>query len=552
MLREDSAGPRAAGASRLTARPTFRTDWLLLAGFCGFFFFFGLPFFGLIGADEPRYAQVAREMLAHHNWITPTLGGKPWLEKPPLYYWQAMLAYRIFGVSDWAARLPSALDATLTIVAVYWLVRRLRPGSELDGALLTAAAAGVIGFARAASTDMPLAAAFTIALLAWYAWQETEGKHYLGIFYAACALGMLAKGPVAPFLAAAVIALFAAAKHDFGLMRRTLWIPGILLFCVLALPWYIAVQVKNPDFFRVFIVEHNLERFGTNLYHHKEPFWYYVPVVLLGLVPWTVYVIGSVVETVRVWWTERKETTHSEDAWNVFLLIWLVVPVVFFSLSRSKLPGYIVPALPAGTLLLADYLRRHVAEDERSNFILILLHSIVAAAPLVPALMIQYILLQHRLPWGQAAVISLSFAMILAAGVTITLRTQLGLGALRFVTLVPVVLAVAAVLRLGAPALDSMLSARPLAQEISRMESTPMTLAVFRVSRETEFGLAFYRNQTIARYESGQIPAEEHLLVAPEGSQVAIATQVAGRRVSYLGSFAPQGLDYYFVAKSGP
>src|ERR1700748_2221258 len=96
-----------------------RTDWLVLAGVFAFLFFFGLNAFGLIGADEPRYAQVAREMLARHDWITPVLGGKPWLEKPPLYYWQTMLAYRIFGVSDWAARFGSALDATLMVVAVY-------------------------------------------------------------------------------------------------------------------------------------------------------------------------------------------------------------------------------------------------------------------------------------------------------------------------------------------------------------------------------------------------------------------------------------------------
>ena len=103
-------------------------DWLLLAGFCGFLFFFGLAYFGLLGADEPRYAQVAREMLARHDWITPTLGGKPWLEKPALYYWQTMLAYSVFGVSDWAARLPSAVDATLMVVAVYLFLRRFRAG----------------------------------------------------------------------------------------------------------------------------------------------------------------------------------------------------------------------------------------------------------------------------------------------------------------------------------------------------------------------------------------------------------------------------------------
>jgi len=527
------------------------TDWLLLAGFCGFLFFFGLAYFGLIGADEPRYAQVAREMLARHDWITPTLGGKPWLEKPPLYYWQAMLAYSVFGVSDWAARLPSAADATLMVFAIYLFLKRFRPGFQLDGALMTASAAGVIGFARAASTDMPLAATFTIALLAWYAWYESESRRYLAIFYCFLALGMLAKGPVAPLLAAIIIVIFVAKKGDFRLLVRTLWIPGILLFCVLAVPWYVAVQIRNPEFLRVFIVEHNLARFGTNLYHHPEPFWYFLPVTLIGLIPWTLFMAASFAETIRVWWTERQQILASEDALNAFLVIWLIVPVVFFSFSRSKLPGYIVPALPAGTLLLAEYVRRRVTDDERPSLSLIVLHSIVAAAPIVPALMIQYLILQHRLPWGKAAAISFTFAAVLAIGIAITLRTKLGFSALRFVTLVPLVLAVAAVLRLGAPALDSTLSVRPLATEISHVENKPLPLAVSGVSRQTEYGLAFYRNQTIDRYELGQIPAGEHLVIAPEGSQTMLAKEVAGRRVSYLGSFAPQGLDYYWVSAVG-
>ena len=526
-------------------------DWLLLAGFCGFFFFFGLAFFGLIGADEPRYAQVAREMLARHDWITPTLGGKPWLEKPPLYYWQAMLAYGLFGVSDWAARLPSAVDATLMVVATYLFLQRFRPGFQLDGALMTASAAGIIGFARAASTDMPLAATFTIALLAWFAWYESESRRFLALFYCFLALGMLAKGPVAPLFAAVIIVIFAAATRDYRLLGRTLWVPGILLFCVLAFPWHIAVQIKNPEFFRIFVLQHNLARFGTNLYHHPEPFWYYVPVTLLGLIPWTVFVVASLAERVRVWWTARRQILDSERALDVFLVIWLAVPVAFFSLSQSKLPGYIVPALPAGTLLLAEYVRRRVANSESPSTFLIVLHAITAAAPIVPALMIQYLVLQHRLPWGRGAEISVTFAAVLAIGIALTLRTKLGFGALRFITLIPVVLAVAALLRLGAPALDSMLSVRPLANEISHLESKPLPLAVAGVSRETEFGLAFYRNQIIDRYESGEIPADEHLVVAPEGSQTAIAKQVAGRRVSYLGSFAPQGLDYYWVSAEG-
>ena len=105
-------------------------DWLLLAGFCGFLFFFGLAYFGLLGADEPRYAQVAREMLDRRDWITPTLGGHAWLEKPPLYYWQAMLVYSVIGVSDTAARIPSAIDATLLVIAIYLFFRRFRRGGS--------------------------------------------------------------------------------------------------------------------------------------------------------------------------------------------------------------------------------------------------------------------------------------------------------------------------------------------------------------------------------------------------------------------------------------
>ena len=539
---------KAESSSRLA------TDIFLLAGFCGFLFFFGLSYFGLVGADEPRYAQVAREMLNRHDWITPTLGGKPWLEKPVLYYWQAIIAYRIFGVTDWAARIPSAADATLMVVAIYLFLRRFRPGFHLDGALITASAAGVIGFARAASTDMPLASMVTIAMLAWYAWCESRTRGYLALSFFFLGLGVLAKGPVAILLALLIIAIFTAATHDFETLKQTFWIPGIAIFLAVTLPWYIAVQLKNPEFFRVFILQHNLARFGTNLYHHPEPFWYYLPVVLLALIPWTLFVVIAVSKSISAWWTEKKEKKElrSGEELNVFLIIWLIVPVLFFSISQSKLPGYIVPSIPAGSLLVAEYIRRHFARNEPVHIWQIAIHSVVACAPLVPALMIQYILLQHRIPWSNARV-PIAFAAACAVIMAFTLRVS-GLRMLRFVTLVPVVLIVGLVLRVGAPALDATLSARPLAKEIERLRpklenQSQMQVAVFEAPRETEFGLAFYLNRPIARYESHQIPDGEHLVIAPAGSQTVVASAVPGRRVSYLGTFASQGLDYFWVSE---
>ena len=539
--------PNSHNASASNLRVGSYADGLLLVGFCGFLFFFGLSAFGLIGADEPRYAQVAREMLARHDWITPTLGGHAWLEKPPLYYWQAMLAYRFFGVRDWAARLPSAVDATVLVIAIYFFLRRFRQGFQLDGALITASAAGIIGFARAASTDMPLTVAFAIAMLAWFSWHQTAKRRDLAVFYFFLALGTLAKGPVALFLAFIIVVLFAAAAREWNPIRRTFWLPGILLFCIVALPWYVAVQLRNPEFFRVFILQHNLERFSSNLYRHREPFWYYLPVTLLALVPWTVLVLRSLIKHVNTWLKQRRAQLQSGDLFGIFLAIWLLTPMLFFSFSQSKLPGYILPAVPAGALLVVEQARRQ-SHENKLDLRIIIFHSIVSAALLIPARTIQYLILQHRLPWNSATAIASFLAIALAVGLVLTLQKQPALRMLRFVTLIPVVLAVGAALRIGAPALDSTLSARPLTEVVAATELQPMPLAVFRVSRELEFGLQFYRDQVPRRYELGPVPASEHLLIAPAGSQLAIAKRIPGRRISYLGTFAPQGLDYFWVS----
>src|SRR5215467_2930481 len=140
-----------------------------MLAFCAFLFILGLQIVGLVGADEPRYAQVAREMLARHDWVTPLLYGHPWLEKPPLYYWCAMLSYKASGaVSDTAARIPSAILTFLLVIFIYVWARAFRRGMQLDAALITASAAIVIGFGRSASTDMPLTVMFSLGMLAWY------------------------------------------------------------------------------------------------------------------------------------------------------------------------------------------------------------------------------------------------------------------------------------------------------------------------------------------------------------------------------------------------
>jgi 4-amino-4-deoxy-L-arabinose transferase-like glycosyltransferase len=544
--------------------PRTRTDVLLLVAFCGFLFFYGLGAFGLLGADEPRYAQIAREMLERSDWITPTLQGKAWLEKPVLYYWQAMLSFRVAGVSDQTARLPAAFDAAVLIGAIYLFLRRFRPGSELDGALITASCAGVIGFARAAATDMPLAAAFSIALLAWYAWYESRRHIYLAAFYIALALGTLAKGPVAPALSAVIIFLFVAVKRDWRAIPRTLWIPGIAVYLAVMLPWYIAVQLRNPEFFRFFILEHNLARFSRDVYHHREPFWFYLPVFLLAMMPWTLALILAVAQRVRLVWAEGKQAFSSPEAsWPLFLLIWMLVPVLFFSASQSKLPGYILPAVPAGALLVAEYLASRgrvqffnaegaeVSLRSRNEKKLPLpfaaAHGVLCGALIFAALSAASIAMNHHLLWGRGTYVAAAIAAVFALGISFALLSRAGVRLLRPVTMFAVVVSVGAVIRLAAPVIDATQSARPIARSIQAFSHEPVPITLYHVNRVLGYGLEFYFNRPVQPYESGNIPAAAHVLVAAPGTQLQVAQLVPGRRVSYLTSIPEQKLDLYWV-----
>jgi 4-amino-4-deoxy-L-arabinose transferase-like glycosyltransferase len=542
--------------------PRTRTDVLLLVAFCGFLFFYGLGAFGLLGADEPRYAQVAREMLDRSDWVTPTLQGKPWLEKPVLYYWQAMLSFRAGrtlmsakdqgndGVTDRAARLPAAFDAAMLIAAVYFFLRRFRPGSELDGALITASCAAVVIFAHAAATDMPLAAAFAIALLAWFAWYESRQHIYLAAFYIALALGTLAKGPVAPALSAVIVFLFVAVKRDWRAIPRTLWIPGIALYLAVMLPWYIAVQLRNPEFFRVFILEHNLARFSLDVYHHRQPFWFYLPVFLLALMPWTLLLVLAVAERARLIWSEGKEAFSSpEDSWPLFLLIWMLVPILFFSASQSKLPGYILPAVPAGALLVAEYLAARRSEEKRFSPLFAAAHGVLCGLLIFVALSAASIAIHRHLLWGTGTYVAAAIAAMFALGISAALLSHAGLRLLSRATMFAVVVSVAAVIRFAAPVIDATQSARPIAESIQAFSREPVPIALYHINRVQEYGLEFYLNRPAQPYESGNVPAVAHVLVAAQGTQSQVAQLVPGRRVSYLTSIPAQKLDLYWVGK---
>jgi 4-amino-4-deoxy-L-arabinose transferase-like glycosyltransferase len=526
-----------------------RGDSIVLGAFCAFLFFYGLGAFGLLGADEPRYAQVAREMLSRSDWVTPTLQGKPWLEKPVLYYWQAILSFRAaHQVTDTAARVPAALDATLLVLCIYLFLRRFRPGSERDGALVAATCAGVVGFAHAAATDMPLAAAFAIALLAWYAWYECGRRIYLAGFYFALAAGTLAKGPVAPALAGVILFLFLSAKRDWRKMALTLWIPGVALYLATALPWYLAVQLRNPEFFRVFILEHNFARFSQDLYHHRQPFWFYLPVFLLAAMPWTLALVVAVVQYARHFWLGRKTAfANPEDSWALFLLLWMLVPIVVFSASQSKLPGYILPAVPAAAMLVAESTAAYRRRGDGMPFWLaagqgLLCGLLIFGACSAASLALHRSLLQTARDYAVAGV-----AAGFAVGISALLLTRAGARLFRPLTVLAVVVSMAVILRSAAPLIDATQSARPIAESIQAFSREPVPVALYHLNRAQQYGLEFYLNRGTQKYEDGSVPAVPHVLVAAQGARSAITQLVSGRRVSYLTSLAAQKLDLYWV-----
>jgi 4-amino-4-deoxy-L-arabinose transferase-like glycosyltransferase len=545
-----------------------------LFSFTAFFLFYGLvPVFGgdglgLVGADEPRYAQIAREMLSRHDYITPVLWAHPWLEKPALYYWRAMFAFLEFGVHDWSARLPSASFAFILVALIYLHLRRFRPGGQLDAALITASCAGIIGFARGASTDMQIAAPFCIGMLGWYAWYETDKKFWLFDLYFFVGVATLAKGPVAPVMAFIIIFTFTALRREWSLLRRTLWTPGIVLYFAMVLPWYIAVQHRNPDFLRVFFLEHNLERFATNRYMHGQRVWYYIPVMLLALMPWSVIAIRALVEAIQqslAEWRARFAKHHYVghtrwgDAFPEFLVLWTLYPIIIFSLSRSKLPGYILPAIPPLTILTGDYINRN--RQKGLDLWLLLLHALLSAVTIVLVLL---------LPWHIGHPGTRPPANILLAAVCsgfastlliLIVVARFGVSRLRLVTMVPLVIMLLFIFGVGPffglPALsstkknirllDAAYSARPLAAIISQIARPGEGVAVYRVRRDVEYGLSFYRNHRVDDYEQDGISSAEHILITRESYTGQLRALLVGRSYQPLFSYPAQNLAVYQV-----
>ncbi len=343
---------------------------LALALICWLAFFQGLGSLGLTDKTEALFVEVGHQMLLRQDWVTPWWNGERFFDYPVWGYWMVALSFKLFGVSEWAARLPVALAASAVVVASFALVcswappeeaRAARWGRGLLAASVLATTPGWVGWGRTSTTDMFLSSAITLALYGFLLSHRHQhhpvlarlGRVLLALF---CAVAVLAKGPVGLVLPGLVIVVFLTLTGQWGRWLRPRSLLAMLaLFLGVAIPWYAAAaHVNGVAFLGGFLAFSNVQRFTSVLYHHPGPFWYYLPCLLLLLLPWSLF-LPAAIAPLGFWRLSSWRSAAADPALELplFLLLWLVLMVAFFSAAATKLPGYILPVVPAGSLLVA-------------------------------------------------------------------------------------------------------------------------------------------------------------------------------------------------------
>jgi 4-amino-4-deoxy-L-arabinose transferase-like glycosyltransferase len=337
---------------------------VVLGALLALLWFGGLGQRALQHPDEGRYAEIPREMLASGDFVTPRLNGLKYFEKPPLQYWATAAAYRVLGTSEWTARLWPALSTFGAILFIGYVGRRLS-GRSL-GAYAAAALAGTIGFivgAQILTLDGGLTALLTVAFGAFVVAQEdglpvATRRRWMALAWLALAAAALAKGPIAVVIPGGALVVYSLATRDWGPWRRLHLLSGLLLFALVAVPWFVLVARANPEFLQFFFVHEHLTRFLTTEHHRIKPWWFFVPVFALGSVPW----VTPIAWRCAALWRHAPRNANG-FAWQRFALAWAAFVFVFFSASGSKLATYILPMLPPLALVAGWMLERTAPRD---------------------------------------------------------------------------------------------------------------------------------------------------------------------------------------------
>lgn len=332
------------------------THLLILAMVCGLFFFAPMDFRGLWEPDEARHAEMAREMVESGDWITPTLNYVKYFEKPVLTFWGMALSFKIFGISEASARLVPALSASMVVMLIYFIGRRLwNSNAGFWSALCLASSFMFIVLSQIILVDMPLCLGVVLAVLGALKLKDGQGLgRYL--FWGGSALGFLTKGALGAGLPFLIVLCFVLCSREWGLLKQVLRLRGILFFIILCLPWYLLVSLRNPEFLPFFWDE-NWQRLLTDKHSRWQPPWFYLYVLPAGFLPWIVFFPWAVGKL----WVGWKELKSAQGRPALWVLVWFVAYFLFFSVSSSKMLHYALPMLPPMALITGHALAHFFA-----------------------------------------------------------------------------------------------------------------------------------------------------------------------------------------------
>jgi 4-amino-4-deoxy-L-arabinose transferase-like glycosyltransferase len=476
----------------------------------------GIDSYPLAGVDEPRYSQTAANMLLNHDFITPYFNGNLRYEKPILFYWEQALAFATFGVNEFAARLPSVLAATGTTICVF-LLGGIQ-ASALIAAVIFISSFSVLVFSKIAITDMSLCFFITASLTCFFlAYQDylhlktrisktsNQGKMLFYAFMLMMALGFLCKGLVAIAIPLGVVLLFLIIEREFPKLifkHKIDILQGLILFMFIGLPWYFAIHhASHGEFTTSFFLKDNFERFIETKTNHAGPIWYYIPVILVGFMPWSFFLIQAFFKNDLSRNREIKVDHNSTEALTRFNLVWIIVVFLLFTTAQTKLVTYILPIYPALALVVARYwlnlfeLQRNKQLNNSAallGFVVMIIGTVIAGYYALTKYKEQLLGLDSDLIFYIVVALIILLCAQLIAATAITSRPKVSFIVFSVGILIIYILVSLKIMPIVFKAMDSGL--KQFTTEFVRIEDK---LATFRLARGA---LPFYRKKVVKIY----------------------------------------------------